>query len=420
MAEAEDFAAFLGEGTEGFLFEARGLSEEDLQTKFKSYQSNFKEGKVKEFFGDSGFTKISREDGQIKFENSENPPKSFTEKNFRDAFEGSFDPVEPPDMRTFLDKLTGDNSFTDSPEFEKFETAQNNLFKEKPFVKQLDALEKAAQDTKNTPIPKDAAEMEKTMADKGWTFKDYAGTFGTWLEVALVAGGLDYLYTTIEKHKNAMNGCWLINTKDGSKTKVDVLTCNKDCTGSPADGYKIAPYCEDWLGPPNLSPSGGTSGSGGNVAPNCTVDSFVPAFQTSYLGLKVPLTNYKLENPWPGVYSSTGKVQCAYTPKTSVTCVDPAKACPDKSSSCSSMCDSSLFPLRPGYILKCVDVDFWGALGDLNPASVSGISSALSSIVKWLLYGLLIIGVLILAYFIITKGIPWIFKEINEKDGAED
>ena len=412
MADAEDFAEFLGEDDKGFLFEAQGLSDQQLKEKFKSYQSNFKEGKVKDFFGESGFTTISRENGQIKFENSDSPPKSFTEKDFRDAFEGSFEPVKPPDMRTFLDKLTGDDSFTESPEFEKFETAQNNLFKNKPLVNKLDTLEKVAQDTKNTPIPKDAAEMEKTMADKGWTFKDYAGTFGTWLEIALVAGGLDYLYTTIEKHKNAMNGCWLINTKDGSKTKVDVLTCNKDCTGSTADGYEIAPYCEDWLG----SGSGGASGIGNNNATNCTLDSFVPALKTSYLGLGVPVNNYSKTNPWPGVYSSG---QCAYTPKTSVTCVDPAKACPNNTSSCSSMCDSLLFPLRPGYILKCVDVDFWGALGDLNPTSVSGISSVLSSIVKWLLYGLLIIGVLILAYFIITKGIPWIFKEINEKDGAE-
>jgi len=417
MAEAEEFAEFLGEGEEGFCYEARGLSDEQLQKKFNQYKFsfNFKEEKVQEFFGESGFNNISRENGQIKFENNDSPPKSFTEKDFKDAFEGSFEPVKPPDMRTFLDKLTGDDSFTDSPEFEKFENSQNDLFKEKPFVKQLDALEKAAQDTKNTPTPKDAAEMEKTMADKGWTFKDYAGTFGTWLEIALVAGGLDYLYKAIEKHKNAMNGCWLINTKDGSKTKVDVLTCNKDCTGYTADGYKLAPYCSDWLG----SGPGGASGSGGNNTPNCTLDSFVPAFQTSYLGLKVPLSSYKSNNPWPGVYSSTDKVQCAYTPNTSVNCVDPAKACPDKTSSCSSMCDSSLFPLRPGYILKCVDVDFWGALGDLNPASVSGISNALSSIVKWLLYGLLIIGVFILAYFIITKGVPWIFKEINEKNGAD-
>ena len=231
---------------------------------------------------------------------------------------------------------------------------------------------------------------------------------GRWVKYTIAAGavvgagvGLGYLVDAINKHKNKMNGCWMVNLKSGEKCKIPQLTCNKDCNTSDANTNPCG-TCESQESCKN-SWDAGTS-----------------VFNPCILGSKPKITcvNGKCTpSPSPTSKQCQNDAGCGDMPgKYHGDAKHPSEACDNCTAcavpcsgdaSCSSQCNCSTFQCYPGFKLTCVDVDFWGAAEDFLGEPLQFGSSMLKKILMILLYiaiGIVVIFLLIkLTQFLIHK-----------------
>lgn len=196
-------------------------------------------------------------------------------------------------------------------------------------------------------------------------------SWGKWTEdklktaAALAAMGLGSyaFYQMVESHQNAMNGCWLIENSSGNKCKITQLTCDANARQAGTDCLP----CQDCV----------TNKTSFNPCPG--VECKDKATEKS---------------PFPGT-----KCDNCCAPKDGTTaqpCLPDAPSCSD---GCDTMCSSKYPNLPQGYSMKCVNVDWWGALDDGIGGLGGDINSLLKNMLKWLLIGLaIIVGVVIFVY----------------------
>ena len=157
----------------------------------------------------------------------------------------------------------------------------------------------------------------RAAAEKGNVFK--AGTWikrGVFLGAGIITTGI--VYSEILKHRDIMNGCWLVDIKTGEKCKISSLTCHDkalDKTDHICGSYNV-----------------------------CGKDGISPCFAENTCVTRNPA----------GVCTKTiGK--CT-------------------KGKCNPLCSINS-PIRfpSGKRLQCVDVNFWGAAEDFVGSSLTGV-----------------------------------------------
>lgn len=180
-------------------------------------------------------------------------------------------------------------------------------------------------------------------------------------------------YQMVKEHQNAMNGCWLIETSTGTKCKITQLTCDADARQA---GTSCLP-CQDCV----------TNKTAFNPCPGVECKDKAAA-----------------KSPFPGT-----KCDNCCSPKDGTIaqlCLSDAPSCSD---GCDTMCSSKYPNIPQGYSMKCVNVDWWGALSDGVGGLGGDIDSLLKNILKWLLIGLaIIVGVVILVF-----GVKFALRKIS-------
>jgi hypothetical protein len=184
-------------------------------------------------------------------------------------------------------------------------------------------------------------------------------------KLAAMGLGSYAFYEMVKKHQDAMNGCWMVEISTGKKCKVSQLTCDADARQAGINSNTACVSCKDCV------------------------------------------TNKTAFNPCPGVeckgkektlYPGTGCDNCcsAKDGTTAELCLSDVPSCTD---GCDSNCSSKYRNIPQGYSMKCVSVDWWGALSDGFGGLGGDISGLLKTILKWLIIGLaILLGIVILVY----------------------
>jgi hypothetical protein len=215
-------------------------------------------------------------------------------------------------------------------------------------------------------------ELKKMMKDAADDKKEIK--WGKWVESGLFLGvagfGAYEFWKTIEDHKHACNGCWLVSN-NGNKCKIAPLSCNADDRNAASS---TCGYCSDEKKCTNTDPA---------------------LFNPCLIGSKAKT-------------GSSGNMPGAYTPdsKDATTACTVCSACViqcDGSDTCSPDCSSSKFNVPVGYTMKCVNLDWWGALADAADAPINFAKDQLMKILKILGIVLAIVIVLGIIYFVISK-----------------
>lgn len=217
-------------------------------------------------------------------------------------------------------------------------------------------------------------ELQKDIDDKK------ESTVGKWVKRAFFGAGIYSLYEAIKAHRNAMNGCWLYNTADGSKCKISELTCNPDCKNTSTNGDLLCSPCQD------------LTKCSANQLNRCMIG-----------GSGIDKQPPKCPD---GCKNKTGNNMCA-------NCIG------DKNdASCSSRCKTENFNLAPGYILQCQDVDFWTAAGDAAQQPIKFATDFLQQILTIFKYTAIGIAILI-AVYLIFQVILYLMHRNSSEEGKE-
>lgn len=227
-------------------------------------------------------------------------------------YENAFKQQEGIKMKDYLDKnikegIKMKNEIGEPKNVDEL----NRMIEENPELKAK--LEKMTKDLQKA--AEDAKKEGKTEVKKGtWTETAYKA--GEWGLKILLAGAL---YNLINQHKDAMNGCWLVNKATGKKCKIQKLSCNDKTWTSLCDPDNT---CTD----------------------SCTKATQQSCFDNPCIKCTSPVTS----------------------PDSTVTqsCEQKLEQC--TGSECSELCSCDRMGCPEGYYLKCVNVDFWGAAIDLG------------------------------------------------------
>jgi len=228
----------------------------------------------------------------------------------------------------------------------------NNKLNANPDAKEtIDKAIKALDDK----IKEDSKSTDSKTIGK-WVKESAYKLFKMGLKIAVGLAISAELFKLIKDHQNQMNGCWLINIKTGEKCKLSDLTCDSDQANA------------------NDNP--------------CPID-----------GEDIPDTTCVSYSPSP-----------SSSPASCIT-ISEDNGC--SGSNCSKYCSPSRVNCPSGYTLQCVNVDFFGALSDLCEQPLDFGSNLLKNvlnILKYILYGVLII----LAIFLIFKLIMFILDKTRK------
>lgn len=318
--------------------------------------------------------------------------------------EGDIDSKSPPDLQKVFEVFSDDIDF-DSDDFKEINSTQIDQFEKSPGMADVNDLDtstsegkSAADDAGGNPVDdpsgKDIQDKMNELKNKNKArfdelqekfdkLKEDAKngkkkTWGQWTKdkltdlTKLAAMGLGSyaFYEMVKEHQDSMNGCWLIETSTGNKCKIPQLTCNADARKA---GTPCVP-CTDCAN--NFNPCAGVKCK--------TADD---------------------DSPFPG----SGCSNCcnAADGTTPEDCLSDAPSCTDD---CDPMCSSSKYRNIPqGYGMKCVNVDWWGALADGIGDLGGDTDSLLKKILQWLLIGLaIIVGIIILVY-----GVKFVIRKIT-------
>lgn len=269
----------------------------------------------------------------------------------------------------------------------------------------LSEPKKALEDIKNSGTDaKDPTVQQKVknMIDKfGGELKQFLKN--NWLSLLLITAialAAKSLYDFIKRIQHAMNGCWATMNDNSAPCKINALTCDDDDLNNQGtgDGFKICDACQNQ---------------------NCTVGGgdWIPMLKASAESCSPDKTNF------PGCYNplaDTGATVCP-TPFTERKCDGSTNfACPNAKGcvarkeacagdndkgDCSAWCDSSFIITRPGQMISCKKVSFWGAAGAAFGQIFKdlGLGGVLGTIEKWLLYIALGIVILVVVYIVIKQ-----------------
>lgn len=205
----------------------------------------------------------------------------------------------------------------------------------------------------STRVHKRLTELTNTSS---WTNRQKlaAGVGGT-LVVAAAVGALDWYLTrsnvaaTVAEHQQDLNGCWMYNRLDGTKTKVKLLSCGSLDLASAIETCTTQSFPSSVITecPPttfNPCTRDSTSRSTDAAVP------LVPNVCSAYL--------YNTPTAPPAIAGVTLIPACRKEDGTSL----------PQNQSCSPYCKTENFDLPPYLALMCIDVDFTTAFVDLVSA----------------------------------------------------
>jgi hypothetical protein len=250
-------------------------------------------------------------------------------------------------------------------------------------IKSVDELKTEIGEKQTNILDKQAQKFEEELKTKGAkeggkTEFEYGKFVKSTIKYGLTGLSALMLYNWVKDHQDKMNGCWLVKNEDGTKCKLQNLSCGEVKTKGE--------LCTTIL---------------------------------SKCGKKV--VNGKTVNGTEACFSDSS---CVFWNKnddgTNTTCAkrlsEVSGSCKDN---CSTYCNSTMIECPEGYSLLCVDADFWDAAADFleSPLNVGGdIISKLTNILKYILYGALIIFGLIMLFKIGTSILSTINKKTEEKN----
>jgi hypothetical protein len=169
---------------------------------------------------------------------------------------------------------------------------------------------------------------------------------GTWVKTTVIVSGavvgMSFMIQKIIEHKKEMNGCWLIRTEDDFRCKINALSCPIEITSNTN---------------------------------NCT-----PLYQCGR-----QKTAACFEKDTCIDENCTQKIG-------NVACTEP------KDEPCSKFCSANKIDCPAGYVLKCVNVNFWGAAVDFIGITFSEFFSDF-----WFYFKILFVIVLVIIFFQIVK-----------------
>ena len=234
--------------------------------------------------------------------------------------------------------------------------------------KQSEGIEKSLKDE----AVKDPSKLD-TVDENGNVKQGKGFEYGKFVKSTIYYGltGLTALmiYGWIKDHQDKMSGCWLIKKQDGTKCKLHNLSCGDSKTkGELCDG-KIPSTC-------------------GEGSDECFSDKSCVFWDKDVNG---------------------NNTSCKTTLSEVSNC----------DNNCSTYCNSSMIECPEGYSLLCVNADFWDAAADFieAPLNVGGdIISKLTNILKYILYGALIIFGLIILFKVGMVILSKINKKTQEKN----
>jgi len=214
---------------------------------------------------------------------------------------------------------------------------------------------------------------------------------GIVLTSAIIAGGL---LAFLSAYRDAMNGCWLIDTNTGTRYKIKPLTCNQNCLKyiNIGSSFSIAEYCTNINGP-------------------CQTSQFNPMADRISNGTGITLPPY--QDLVPGTYYDSGPNvgTCDnFTP-----CLVPCTTIPSNGSNCSQYCNANYLHVVPGQKIICADFTIADAFTDITGKGLDALGAPLSILGKALQYVFyIVIGIvsLFLVYLLI-RFIFYISKKVK-------
>jgi hypothetical protein len=351
---------------------------------------------------DNGFTVIKDEQGKnIGFERNgkkidKDALKTITEKTKGEFIDGKytmdlegvlkdlkFTPEEIKanegaikDLKGKLESSTGFREQTEQRErTENGQNATKKLGTPKTEDEFKNALKKLSEENR-----KKFEELQKDIDDK----KD--STIGKWVKRGLLGAGIYTVYSLIKAHQNAMNGCWLYNTVDGSKCKISELTCNPDCRNTTTNGDLLCSSCQD------------LKKCSANQLNRCMIGGIVDTKKTNPVCTDDSKTT--------DCKSTDGNNMCA-------SCLS------NDSGSCASVCETENFNLASGYIVQCQDVDFWTAAGDAAQQPIKFATDFLQQILTIFKYTAIGIAILI-AIYLVFQVILYLMHRNSSEEGKQE
>jgi hypothetical protein len=305
-------------------------------------------------------------------------------------------PPKPPDLNSAIEPFS--NVDVNSPDFKTLQETKIEQFKNSNAYKDRVNLNKTQ--NQGTNVQNQAGEITsdnynnkireleqkfnakyKTLEEK-WnetkTKGDNGG--GNWNKIknfakfAGIAFGSLELYNLVEDHKNAMNGCWLVNISTGDKCKILPLTCDSKARES------------------------------GDLCNNCSVCPSGLTFNPCN-GIKCP---DKTTSDFPGQGCSNCCDIKTKSPKGS--CIPPTSSC-DGNDGCDPLCGPSYPSLPSGFSMTCVNASWWQAFADVVGDIPDDISSTLSNILKWVLKIGIIILICIFLFFVVKFFMQKVLKK---------
>jgi hypothetical protein len=319
-------------------------------------------------------------------------------------FDGDIDSKRPPDLQKVFEVFSGDIDY-DSDNFQEMNKTKIEQFEKSPGMADVNGVDTSTSEGKSTAddaggnpvddpsgndIQERMNELQKRnkarfdkLQEKFDKLKEDANngkkTWGEWTKdtikdaAKLAAMGLGSyaFYEMVKEHQDAMNGCWLIETSTGNKCKITQLTCDADA---------------------------------GKAGTSCVPCTDCVTNQTTFN----PCTGVKCKNMDDSSFPGSECKNCcnANDGTTTQKCLPDVPSCTD---GCDPMCSSKYRNIPQGYSMKCVNVDWWGAVADGVGGLGGDVDSLLKKILQWLLIGLaIIVGIVILVY-----GGKFVIREIS-------
>ena len=308
---------------------------------------------------------------------------------FNTDFNGNLDaiPPTPPDLASALKPFTDDIN-QKSPDFQKIQNEHVDQFKNTQAYKDRTNLNQTqaqgARLQNDIGSVNSVDDYNQKINDKRlnnleqkWNDVKANKEGGTWQKVkdfgkfaAIVFGSVE-LYSFIKQHQDAMNGCWLVNSKTGDKCKILSFTCSADARNSTeSTPCALCTNCDSTL-----------------AFNNCP-------------GLKCP----QVTGDFPGTECSN----CCDKSGNNVSCVLNVPTCTD---GCDPSCNSSYPSLPPGFNMVCVNASWLQAFTDFLGGIPDDITSGLNTILKWVL----MIGGIILACIFLFFVVKFFLGKISRK-----
>lgn len=309
--------------------------------------------------------------------------------------DGDISEGKPPNLESVFEVFSDDIDFN-SKDFKDMQKAKADQFENSPGKKAADRVDQSAQqgnsvaneaggnpvdDPSGNDMQKKMDELRKRnkarydeLQKKFDQLKEDAKSgkkkgWGEWTKEKLVdaaslaAMGLGSyaFYKMVKQQQDAMNGCWLIEISSGTKCKISNLTCDADAR----QAGDICLPCSD-----------------------CIHD------KQSFNKCPGVICKGQENNPFPG--STCDNCCDKKDGTTKQPCLPDAPSCSD---GCDAMCSSKYPNIPQGYSMKCVNVDWWGALVDGVGGLGGDLSNLLNEILKWLLIAAaILIGIVLLVY----------------------